>query len=62
MSRLLSSRTYSIYGHDYRIDFVSENNGTHQCCYEIYDEENKFVGTAGEMREVFDVIHDELVG
>ena len=62
MGRPISSKKYTIYGKEYRVDFVSEEPGTTRCCYEIYKMNGEYVGSATDMTEVFEVVREERFG
>lgn len=58
MSMILNSSVKRIYGEDYKIKFIVEDKDSTQCCYEIYDSNNEYIGSAGTKDEIYEVVRE----
>ena len=62
MSHIITSKVIRMYGRDFKVNFVSEELGTQRCCYEVHSMDGKYIGSASDMSEAFQLVHDELAG
>lgn len=58
MSFILNTTTKRLYGRDYKINVVAEDRSTKQRCYEIYDSDGDYIGSAGTTDEIYDVVRN----
>lgn len=58
MSYVITSVKRRLYGKDFRLDVVAESPEKSNCCYEIYDSDSNYIGSACNMDEVYEVIRE----